>query len=122
MDITIKDACSNAQSLMERVMRDGESLEPEYPLIFREEMAGRVVSVEAKGKVRSACGILARDLLMPTAKLRAGMIGSVSTDPDHRRQGLASRLLDAAEDGLREEGCLFALLWADDPVFYEKRG
>jgi hypothetical protein len=49
-------------------------------------------------------------------------VGSVATDPAWRRRGLGTRLLARAEERLRERGCVFALLWADDPRFYLERG
>jgi hypothetical protein len=54
--------------------------------------------------------------------VRAGLIGSVATDPAWRRRGLATRCLARAEEALRARGCLFALLWPDEPGFYLKRG
>ena len=118
--VTQQDAC--ALELMERVLRNGNSLAPEYPLVFGDEAPGRLVVCEENGEVRSTCAILDRDLVTAHASIRAGMIGSVSTHPDHRGKGYASRVLDQAEDELRESGCMFSLLWADDPAFYAKRG
>jgi hypothetical protein len=50
------------------------------------------------------------------------LIGSVATDPRHRGRGLAGRLLEKAERALADQGCVLALLWADDPGFYARRG
>jgi hypothetical protein len=63
-----------------------------------------------------------RDFVVGERRVRGGLIGSVSTDPAWRGQGLATRLLVEAEAALLAEGCAFALLWATDPRFYLERG
>ena len=107
---------------MDRVLRDGGDLASEYPLVFDDRFPGRIVAFEEAGDVRSACAFLVRNLILPGARIRAGLIGSVATDPDWRRQGFASRVLDEAERCLAREGCMLALLWADDAEFYLARG
>jgi len=94
----------------------------EYPLVFDARFPGRTVELEREGAVRSACAILARDFRVAGRTLRAGLIGSVATEPAWRGRGLATELLAKAEAELRAQGCLFALLWADDPSFYLARG
>ncbi len=111
-----------AQALMEQVLAGGSSLSGEYPLVFRPGFPGEVLALEEAGEVRSACTLLVRELAAGRARLRAGLIGSVSTHPDHRGRGLAGRLLEQAEARLAAEGCLVAFLWADDPGFYARRG
>ena len=108
--------------LMDRVLRDGAPIDPEYPLVFGEGFAGRAVELERDGQVVSACALLARELVVGEERLRAGLIGSVVTDPEHRGEGLASEVLARAEAALAADGCAFALLWAEDPAFYTKRG
>jgi hypothetical protein len=50
------------------------------------------------------------------------MIGSVSADPAWRRRGLGTEVLLRAEQRLRDQGCVLALLWAESPDFYLRRG
>ncbi len=107
---------------MERVQSGGTSLDGEYPLVFRPDFPGEVLALEEQGEVRSACALLVRELVAGGERLRAGLIGSVSTHPDHRGRGLAGRLLERAEERLSAEGCVVAFLWADDASFYERRG
>lgn len=118
----VKDDVLPAVGLFERVLRGGEPIAPEYPLIFGEGHAGRIVALSDAGEVVSACTILPRDLVTPAATLRVGLIGSVATDPAFRRRGCASRVLEAAEEALRERGCVLSMLWADDPRWYVARG
>ena len=103
-------------------MRDGAPIAEEYPLIFRPSHAGRVVTAGEGEEVWSACAILERDLVSPGKTIRAGLIGSVSTASERRGQGLASVVLQGAEQALRDGGCLFSMLWAVDAAFYERRG
>lgn len=94
----------------------------EYPLVFDQRFDGRTLELVRAGAVRSACTVLARDFRVAGRRLRAGLIGSVATDPDWRGRGLATELLTQAEEALRAQGCLFALLWAERPDFYLARG
>lgn len=94
----------------------------EYPLVFDARFGGRSIVLERDGAVRSACTLLARDFRVAGRRLRVGLIGSVATDPAWRGRGLATELLTRAEAELRAQGCLFALLWAEDPAFYMARG
>lgn len=120
--IPVKEDLKPALELMERVLREGAPLAPEYPLVFRPGFSGQVVSLGDDEGPRSACTILPRDFVMAGTRLRIGLIGSVSTDPEFRSRGLATQLLGAAEDALREKGCVLSMLWADDPRFYFERG
>jgi GNAT superfamily N-acetyltransferase len=116
------DLRARALALMGRVLRDGGELAPEYPLCFEDRFPGRVIATVEGGRVVSACAVLVRDFLVGSLSIRCGLIGSVCTDPDQRGRGLASELLRRAEAELAHEGCVLAMLWADDPVFYDERG
>jgi len=110
-----------ALGLLERVLAS-RTLAAEYPLVFDPRFGGETIELVEQGEVRAACACLAREFRIGPHLVRGGLIGSVATDPDWRRRGLATRCLSRAEDVLRARGCLFALLWADDPGFYLKRG
>ncbi len=123
MKVMVHESCAPAEELMRAVLRDGEPIAPEYPLVFDERFEGRLVATaESQGGVLSACAILPRELILPQARFRAGLIGSVATDPAHRRRGLAAETLDAAERELAARGCVLTLLWADEGSFYRNRG
>src|SRR6185503_19787636 len=98
---------------------DNPDLLAEQPLAFG---AGETIEIVEEGEVRAACVVLVREFELGARRVRAGLIGSVATDPAWRRRGLATRLLQHAEQTLAARGCVFALLWADDPSFYLKRG
>lgn len=107
---------------MREVLRGGDPLAHEYPLVFEAGFDGRVVVLEEGDVTLSCCAILPRTLVVGRDRVRAGFIGSVVTRADQRGKGHASRVLEFAESELRRLGCTHALLWADDRRFYEARG
>ncbi len=118
----LKSELEGAKSLMDRVLRDGDSIAAEFPLVFREGFPGQVVCLGDDDGVRSACTMLTRELISRDVRFRAGLIGSVSTDPEFRREGLATKVLQEAEQRFTEAGAVVSILWADDPRFYFARG
>ncbi len=122
MSPALRQRCDAARGLMERVLRAGAPIAPEYPLVFGgAESAGFVVD-ESDGEARSACALLERNLIVRGRTIRAGLIGSVATDPRWRGQGRCSAVLAAAEAELARRGALLAILWGDDIEYYAKRG
>ena len=108
--------------MMTSVLRPDGDLTAEYPLVFDEDGPGELYALLEGDRVLSACAAIKRELVHPGGRTLAGFIGSVSTHPDARGRGLATRLLGEVEDALSERGCEHALLWADDPDFYARRG
>jgi GNAT superfamily N-acetyltransferase len=111
-----------ARALIERVHRGGSALAEEYPLVFAPRSGGRLIALGDGDDAHSACTLLVRDFVMEDEIVRCGLVGSVATHPDRRRQGLATWLLVEAETALAGEGCVLAMLWAEDPLFYLARG
>jgi len=107
---------------MERVLREGATLAPEFPLVFGSNCSGRAVVAEENGAVWSSCAVLVRNLSVRGAPLRVGLIGSVATAVERRGRGLASAVLARAEEFLLGRGCTISLLWADSPEYYQRRG
>lgn len=122
MSLRLYRESRSARALMGRVLRDGQDLGNEYPLVFGPQSIASIVVEEQDGAVRSTCAILPRTLIAGNERIRIGMIGSVATDPHWRNRGLAGRVLTAAEKELKESGAVFAVLWAEDASFYERRG
>ena len=122
MTAMVKTGLEPPLALMEAVLRDGAPLAPEYPLVFHPEAQGGCVALSDGATVQSACAVLPRDFVTPAGNVRIGLIGSVSTHPDFRRRGCATRLLAEAEASLARMGCTLSLLWGDDVMFYYKRG
>lgn len=111
-----------ARELMSRALRGKPGFEHEYPTVFGDRARGRVVSWNEAGSLSSACAMLVRDLRCPEGAVRLGLIGSVATVEAQRGRGLATRVLDGAQQELAARGCLASLLWADDEAFYAARG
>lgn len=123
MSVTIRDCAAHSEDLMRTVLRDGAPIAEEYPLIFRPEFSGRVVTLEEPGSgALATCALLVREARAGETRFRMGLIGSVATDPEHRGRGHASRVLARAEEEAAQAGCVCTLLWADEPGFYERRG
>lgn len=118
----IQNKEGEARQLMESVLRDGSPLGPEYPLVFGQESSGSLIAIGEGEVVQSACTILAREFRAGDTRVRGGMIGSVSTAPELRGRGLATRTIIEAEARLQIDGCAFVLLWGEEPSFYLKRG
>jgi len=112
---------ASARSVWQRVFA-GADLTAEYPLAFDARSGGETITIEEAGETRAACTTLVREFRVGERRIRAGLIGSVASDPDWRRRGLGTRLLAEAERSLAARGSLFALLWATDPGYYLARG
>lgn len=63
-----------------------------------------------------------RDVLLDGEAERIGLIGGVVVRADARRQGVASRLIEAAHAELRRRGIAFAVLFALDHRHYASAG
>jgi N-acetylglutamate synthase-like GNAT family acetyltransferase len=117
-----KDRVDRARDLMDRVLRGGDPIAPEYPLVFRAQFEGRVLALGEGEAVLSSCAVLTRTLTAGARRIPIGLIGSVATEPTWRGRGLGTRLLIEAEAALQSQGAALALLWAEDPRFYLERG
>ena len=122
MKITAEPCSWEGLELMAAVLRKDGDLASEYPLVFDADGPGRIHTLSEGRDILSACAVLERELIHPGGRTRVGFIGSVSTHPDARGRGLATRLLTHAEDERCAAGCEHALLWANDPSFYVRRG
>jgi len=104
----ISEITTPVRELVELVMRAGAPIAAEYPLVFERGSGAAWAVIEDNGQPVSACALLPRELWVDGETLRVGLIGSVVTHPGYRGQGLASRVLQAAEQELQRRGCLLA--------------
>jgi len=66
------------------------------------------------GRLVSQVILSSQDILIGSQSLSIAGVGGVGTHPDWRRRGFARRLLKAAEDWIRSEGCYdFGMLFCD---------
>jgi GNAT superfamily N-acetyltransferase len=54
--------------------------------------------------------------------LPIGLIGAVATDPDQRKRGLASQVVDAVTQQLAEKGVGAVFLWGSEHTLYQRLG
>jgi GNAT superfamily N-acetyltransferase len=98
------------------------SVKDDLPLLL--EKSDRVSRRLAIAKGRPAAHAAARmiEVETPRGTLDAAVIGAVATDPQHRRQGLGSRVIESLLEDLAAKGTALAVLWANLPKFYEGLG
>ena len=81
------------------------------------------ILLACRGDEIAACIVIKRfDWITPERNWRGAMIGMVHTRPSERGGGLASQLLRAAAQRLRDDGTAFAVLWTAQPDFYRRLG
>lgn len=79
--------------------------------------------VEIDGRLVSALRIWDRHVHLGSTPVRMGGIGGVTTHPDHRRRGLATRLMRHTAGHLRDDGYDLGLLFSAIPArFYLRMG
>ncbi len=92
-----------------------------WPQLYRSDGDGRFFVVADGERLLSHCALRVVTLVTATGRVRAGLLGSVCTDPGHRGRGLASAVVAAALAALREDAP-HCLLWAHEPALYARAG
>lgn len=101
----------------------GFSVRDEYPAVFGDYPGGHSLFVKnAQGEVVAHVAYLTRVFTHSLYQFKIGLIGSVATAEPYRGHGIASALLREALMQLKSAGCLFAVLWAENPEFYRPLG
>jgi predicted N-acetyltransferase YhbS len=98
------------------------SLAQRFPAVLREENCANILVACGGEGIAAAIAIKRFDWIAPERSWRGAMVGMVYTRPAMRGQGLASRLLRAAEEKLHAEGADFAVLFTAQPGFYRRLG
>lgn len=98
------------------------SVAEEYPSLFRSHPGGTSLYLKKSGQIASHVGYVVRTFRHSFFEFKVGLIGSVVTHPSCRKEGLAKKLLQQALQKLKEEQCVLAVLWSDQPDFYEPLG
>lgn len=75
-----------------------------YPWLLSESNLDRRFVALANEKVVGALNYWVDTVLIDQAHLSVASIGAVATHPDYRHQGIASKLLEASERSMRQEG------------------
>lgn len=98
------------------------SLAQRFPEVYCPANLRNILVLEAGGNIVSA--LATRPFLWSSdaVQYKGAMIGAVYTQPEHRGEGHAGRLLSWAAQRLRDDGLDFAVLWTTQPAIYASRG
>ena len=108
------------------VMRAPQGLGPtiaaDYPQIYSAGTAKNIIIVRTDDRVVSSVGLEINDVHLGRAMLRLGSINCLMTMPDHRRRGLAGRVMKAAHERMAATGCSLGRLRTGIPGWYRRLG
>lgn len=106
------DELPNLVELADRVFRANRagSMGSQYPLVFDAANAENLRVARAGTQMVAHVGLCIRDAHILGARLRVASVGAVATDPEHRGNGLASRLMADARQHSRERGASLMLI------------
>lgn len=93
-----------------------------WPQLYRSDGDGNFLSAFVGDRMISHCAFRTATIRTDQGPRTIALLGSVATDPEWRRRGLASQLLSVAIDDCREQGVQAILLWAQAPGLYQKIG
>ena len=112
----------DAIALANRVFRSkGGDMRTDYPLLYHPDRTGQLHIFTSGGKPVSLVGMVVSDVTLCGCSTRVACIGSVCTDPEHRGQGLAGRLVSHAADTARDRGVPVMLI-SGGRTLYQRRG
>lgn len=97
-------------------------LASEYPLLFEGSASVNPLTLWAERTPIAFCTLWAVQFRIGAHRLRTGLISLVYTDPAHRGQGHASRLVRAAIDRAAALDLGLLLLWSDLDALYASLG
>ncbi len=123
-DTTADNTRRRLIEFLDEQLRPGleHSLKEEYPSLFGEFPGGESFYIESCGQVASHAAFLIREFRNGERRLKVGLIGSVTTGPDFRGQGMAKAVLNETVTELKRQGCVIAVLWSGQPDFYRLLG
>src|SRR3954452_1898142 len=100
-----------------------DTLSDERVAEFRNEHAlGRMLAVRDGGRIVATTAIEELELTLPGGPAPVAGVTMVGVLPTHRRRGLATGLMRAQLDALRDGGEAIAALWASEGGIYGRFG
>ncbi len=93
-----------------------------WPQLYRSDGDGRFLAYFDGDRMVSHCAFRFARLRTKQGERDVALLGSVTTDPGLRGQGLASRLLETALQECQAAGAAAVLLWAERPELYSRAG
>lgn len=94
----------------------------DFPLVFVPENFGNCRVVEVDQQIVSHAAIFRCEMIIKDVVLKTAVIILVATDPRHRKQGHAARLMQDLQRTMHEESYDLGVLWTGVPDFYRKLG
>jgi len=117
------DERASAIRQLEDWNRTGGALALTHPQVFHPPAAGaELLGLFRDGRMLSHAAVRAVQLRTERGKVATWMVGSVTTDPGHRRQGLASQLLEHIAQLAAANAQDSLMLWSGRWDFYQALG
>lgn len=88
----------------------GTTNENAFPLLYNKKNLSNMRIMLYGGRPVSHVGVTEIDALLYGCRIRIGMIGAVCTHPDHRRKGLAGKILADSMERLHRDGVDFVII------------
>lgn len=101
---------------------DGDTLRNTFPQVYDPAARGQRFAIYRDEQMVAHAAAVAVTLACDSLSERAWFIGSVATNPRHRGQGLATRILTQIIDAARATGVHSLVLWSDQPRLYARLG
>lgn len=108
---------TEALDFIDLVFRPGQRgrffFQSNYPHAYKPQYARRILLLRDQGQITGCLAVHPLTLRLEEARLVAGGIGAVGTDPERRGQGIMSALLEEAIHRMRRAGYPLSVLWGD---------
>ncbi len=98
------------------------SMDKEYPIAFSGFNINNIKFIEDNGKILSHALLKYLMIKTPAGIFKTAIIGSVVTDENHQRKGLAKKLVQELIAKATADNCDLCLLWSDLDKFYTDLG
>lgn len=94
----------------------------EYPTAIAQHNMHNMSIITEDEKIISHALLKVFVIKTPHAIFKVGAIGSVVTDPNHRRKGYSKKNIEHCEELARKQDCDLIILWTDQFDYYRKMG
>ena len=98
------------------------SVNNEYPVAVSNYNLNNIKFIEDAGSIVSHALLKYLMIKTPVGLFKVAIVGSVVTDKDHQKKGLANKLITELLAKAQKDNCDICLLWSDLDTFYNKLG